>query len=251
VDSSIGIGDLAALVTVAGATIYVLGLVGLAIPIYRTFTHDMPTTWYAVTLLPKIVVAGQGVRIWVQWPLVMTAAMLLIIWLLPAVPGIQFLVLVGFLVYVSVHARRGHKLSRIGAFISSGLAGAGGAIVSVGSVWLEEGVQLEFIMALFVGSFLIGLPMTLAANPPLPKVEISKHAGATMEGDSGAIKGYLVAHTDGFWHLLVENNQLLSIPDAHVLAVQTGGKVDVTPAEDTKPLFEEKERGSRWWEFWR
>src|SRR5215213_10483933 len=82
-DSSIGIGDLAAIVTLTGVTIYVLGLVGLAIPIFRTFTGDLATAWYAVSLLPRTVVAGQGVRIWVQWPLFMTAILLLTTWLLP------------------------------------------------------------------------------------------------------------------------------------------------------------------------
>jgi len=41
--ADLSIGDLAAIVTVAGVTIYVLGLVGLAIPIYRTFTDDVAT----------------------------------------------------------------------------------------------------------------------------------------------------------------------------------------------------------------
>ena len=65
-DNSLNIGDLAALVTVAGVTIYVLGLIGLAIPIYRVFTGEISTAWYAVSLVPKTVVAGQGVRIWMK-----------------------------------------------------------------------------------------------------------------------------------------------------------------------------------------
>jgi hypothetical protein len=42
----------------------------------------MATAWYAVSLLPRTVVAGQGVRTWVQWPLLLTAIMLLRAWLL-------------------------------------------------------------------------------------------------------------------------------------------------------------------------
>jgi hypothetical protein len=57
------IGELAAILTAAGVSIYVLGLIGLAIPIRREFTQDLSTAWYAVALIPKTVVAGQGARI--------------------------------------------------------------------------------------------------------------------------------------------------------------------------------------------
>src|SRR5215218_9748998 len=83
-DNSIGIGDLAAILTTAGVTIYVLGLIGLAIPISRTFTNDLSTAWYAVALLPRTIVAGQGVRIWVQLPLFWTVTTVpLMLWLAP------------------------------------------------------------------------------------------------------------------------------------------------------------------------
>jgi len=59
---TIGLAELATLVTVAGITVYVLGLIGVAIPIFRTFTHNMSAAWYTVSLMPRTVVAGQGVR---------------------------------------------------------------------------------------------------------------------------------------------------------------------------------------------
>jgi hypothetical protein len=77
VDNSIGIGDLAAILTAAGVTIYVLGLIGLALPIRRNFTGDLSTAWYAVALIPKTVVAGQGARIWLRLPVTLTALILL------------------------------------------------------------------------------------------------------------------------------------------------------------------------------
>ena len=69
------IGDLATTLTVAGVSISVLGLIGLAIPIRRVYTGDITTAWYAVSLVPKTVVAGQGVRIWLQWPVSIAAAL--------------------------------------------------------------------------------------------------------------------------------------------------------------------------------
>src|SRR5215212_8406508 len=72
------IGDLATILTVAGVSIYVLGLIGLAIPILREFTGDITTAWYAVSLVPKTVVAGEGVRIWMGRPAAFATALVVV-----------------------------------------------------------------------------------------------------------------------------------------------------------------------------
>lgn len=77
-DNSIGIGDLATIITVAGITVYVLGLVGLAITISQKFTGDLSAAWYAASLLPRTIVAGQGVRIWLGLPIVLTVVLFLV-----------------------------------------------------------------------------------------------------------------------------------------------------------------------------
>jgi hypothetical protein len=64
VDNAIGIAQLATLLTAAGVAIYVLGLVGVALSVNLTFAENWATAWYAVSLMPRTVVAGQGVRIW-------------------------------------------------------------------------------------------------------------------------------------------------------------------------------------------
>jgi hypothetical protein len=66
VDKTIGIGQLVTLLTAAGVAIYVLGLIGIAVSLYFTFAKTWSTAWYAVSLMPRTVVAGQGVRIWRQ-----------------------------------------------------------------------------------------------------------------------------------------------------------------------------------------
>jgi hypothetical protein len=43
VGNTIGVPEVATLLTVAGAIVYVLGLIGLAMPIKGTFTRDMST----------------------------------------------------------------------------------------------------------------------------------------------------------------------------------------------------------------
>jgi hypothetical protein len=63
------IGEVAAVVTVAGILVYVVGLVGLAIAIRLRLVRDFSTAWFVVALLPRTIVAGQGVRIWLMWPI--------------------------------------------------------------------------------------------------------------------------------------------------------------------------------------
>ena len=54
------IGEISALVGVGAVSVYLLGLVALRLPIYNTYTNDLSLTWYAVSLVPKTMVAGQG-----------------------------------------------------------------------------------------------------------------------------------------------------------------------------------------------
>lgn len=66
-DTPISIPDLLTFLTTSGVAIYVVGLIGLAIAMRLHFTDDVSTAWYAVALLPRTIVAGQGVRIWLRW----------------------------------------------------------------------------------------------------------------------------------------------------------------------------------------
>ena len=59
----IGFAEVADLITVVGAGIYGLGLLRLAWPIHKRWNNDASTTWYATSLIPRAVVAGQGMRI--------------------------------------------------------------------------------------------------------------------------------------------------------------------------------------------
>jgi hypothetical protein len=66
-DTPISIANLLTYLTTSGVAIYVVGLVGLAITMRLELTDDISTAWYAVALLPRTIVAGQGVRIWLRW----------------------------------------------------------------------------------------------------------------------------------------------------------------------------------------
>ena len=85
----IGFAEVAALITVVGAAIYALGLLGLAWPIHKRWNNDASTTWYAISLIPRAVVSGQGMRIFMGFPTIM--AILLLIWWLIALPTLCLL----------------------------------------------------------------------------------------------------------------------------------------------------------------
>jgi len=263
VDSSIGIGDIAAVVTIAGVTIYALGLLGLAIPISTVFTKDMSTAWYAVSLMPRTVVAGQGVRIWIRWPFLLTTLLLLIMWLLlglgvegankpdlsiPRIPGTWLILITGSSAIVSAGAEvfirvllqrqpwRAVVISRL--------------LRTIGIVMLQvllvimaspEAIPLTYIISgLLIGSFLVGVPPAIEAKPPLPKVEITKQAASTTEENSNPteVEGHLVTHSDGFWHLFDNHNELLSIPDDLVLEVRTFGRQRLLSAAQRRKIRE-------------
>jgi hypothetical protein len=69
--------QVSALVTAFAALIYVLGIVALWMPIARAFTNDFSTALYAVSLMSRTVVAGQGVRSLFGPALVITLYLLL------------------------------------------------------------------------------------------------------------------------------------------------------------------------------
>ena len=68
-----------ALITVLGTAIYITGLIALCWPIYRLLTNDASTGLYAAALVPRTVVAGQGIRIFVGFPLVAALCLLIVV----------------------------------------------------------------------------------------------------------------------------------------------------------------------------
>jgi hypothetical protein len=268
VDNSIGIGDLAAILTVAGVTIYVLGLIGLAIPIYREFAQDLTTAWYVVALVPKTVVAGQGVRIWLQWPVVFASLFLISAALESISPTASLVLLFGILLAaaffvgaktadLAIMKPAGSDRARFrGSFTVSLLVilmflliGFGGTTIFFASLFLTGNTEqvyksdVSFLLSLFpershffflllLGSFLLGILPAITATPPLPRVDIIKKDEGNRDENSDPLKGYLVAHSAGFWHLFAENKDLLAIPDDQVSYVRVVRKADPPPVDE-------------------
>jgi hypothetical protein len=99
-------------------------------------------------------------------------------------------------------------------------------------VWIDS-IQNQFLVGgvlLFIGGFLIGVPLaTTMVDLPFPRVWITvKDEGVILKGVR--LKGQLVAHSDGFWHLLSgKDKELVSLPDEQVCAV----RIRARPAEPT------------------
>jgi hypothetical protein len=263
VDNSISLGDVAALVTTVGIAVYVMGLVGLAVTIWFNFTSDFISAWYAVSLLPRVVVAGQGVRLWLRWPIIATTILLpiaILPWTSPGVISalVTILSTIAF-VFLSI-AFRGSLPARmnqegvwrlvwfgLGAYI---LILFGGLLLTVGLLLVAQepspatyfldialkalGIDMQKnsfaigILLILLGGFAVGAPSAIVVRHPLPqvKLEIDDEASnryVAMKKDSNSLEGWLVAHSDGYWHLFLgESKELQSIPDEQVRVARTG-----------------------------
>ena len=252
--TSIDIADVLALITVAGVAVYVAGLVGLAIAIRREFTRDLSTAWYVVALMPRTVVAGQGVRIWLVWPVSLAVLLLLtglaglivgrpdFARLIPAV-GLVFACVLSVLVLRS--ARRAQR-PMDSAWGTRHLVTVAAIAGLVGSIMVSRGVHLVFLTAIgaenlvpdnlgrnlivggilyVVGGFFVALPGAVVIPDPLPAVRIYRGP------DVACLDGHLVTHADGFWYLMVgdadAHKELQTIPDTKVLEVRTIGENEI------------------------
>jgi hypothetical protein len=249
VKDAISIADLVALVTVAGVSVYVAGLLGLAIAIRLRLTDDMGTAWYAVSLLPRTDVAGQGVRIWLSWPLPIAVVVVVLDTLgedigafvdtatFDPLISLSGLVVLGLfavrilrrLDYEKVTERHSHSLSSGHYILSSGhyiaaivTAAVGGLLMSIGALRVVQGAReatLTVLQALthgvFSGTifFLVGGLFVGVAGTAvldtLPHVLIEPDPTAV---NLPALKGselYLVTHAEGHWHFLDDASNAL------------------------------------------
>ena len=249
-----GVAEVAALITVVGAAIYGLGLLGLAWPIHKRWDNDASTTWYAMSLIPRAVVAGQGIRIFVGFPTIM-ATLLLAWWLIVfpilrllsvavsdlaawAVGIFALLVLVagGYWLLRGKYRRRLQWLlgptpenprSRELIWITIGLAipiifvagrlaaGAMDIQATFPFIKVDFSMLLAAIALTFFASFLLQLIDATAIDPPLPTVEI-----ALSDGSQRVLEGKLLTHIEGVVYYFDEHHKLTSMPDSNVLSIR-------------------------------
>ena len=248
--------QIAALITILGTAIYITGLIALCWPIYRSLTRDPSTGLYAAALVPRTVVAGQGVRIFVGFPLVAALCLLVVVSLARWERDILELILrkplgegdvlhqliLGFVAMLialffifSVKRLRTEGLFdffftpldkpdaspfRLLSIILSATGGAVGGwlILTADQVsWQTLFLALVF----FFGSIaLAGVPDAVSIDPPLPKVKVTE---TTKAGKEKTYEGKLLTHAEAHWYIFDDEEKVLHmIPDskADVVCVQ-------------------------------
>lgn len=249
---SVNLVQIAASITVLGAAIYVIGLIALCWPIFRSLTSDASTAMYAASLVPRTVVAGQGVRIFVGFPLIAALCLITAVsmpriqskilewvsipleeghWLHQAILALTATLIALFFIW-SVKRLRAEGLfdfffaplthssaSPFGLF-SIALSAIGGAVGG----WLiltteQVGWETVFLALVFFfgGIALSSVPDAVSIEPPLPKVNVIR---TTKAGESIEYKGRLLTHSEGHWYIFHEEEKFLRmVPDDNVEVV--------------------------------
>jgi hypothetical protein len=135
------LGGIPAFVASLAASVYVLGLVALWAPIARTYTHDINTAWYAVSLVPRVTVAGHGLK-----PVL--------------IPVVVFFVSLLYLVYSNHEkwvAKHRDNLSRFWKVLAPGVVYAGGFLFGLGAVVIIGAASILVVFPM-IDQFFILLP---------------------------------------------------------------------------------------------
>jgi hypothetical protein len=61
------VAQISGVVTIIAATVYALGVFTLVLPISNSYNSTFPAAWYAVSVVPKTVVVGHGIKS-LAWP---------------------------------------------------------------------------------------------------------------------------------------------------------------------------------------
>jgi hypothetical protein len=80
------VAQISGVATIIAATVYALGVFTLVLPISHSYHASFPAAWYAVSMVPKTVVAGHGIKslIWPSLALTVATTLfaLIVLWLL-------------------------------------------------------------------------------------------------------------------------------------------------------------------------
>ena len=213
-----------------------MGLLVLWIPISLSYTHDLATAWYAVSLVPRPVVVGLGVGKLFAAPVLILVAVMFFSWFLviPINFAIDFLVDKIFdptgeaSFYVVRYARLGVALllGILYLWLVAVFTGVTPRSLFLGLAlfpvwlyfwwllrqttitdedadkWARQGWDDPYVSAVSWG---------VVAGPPLPTVEISA---------TGETRGALLSHAEGFWYVFNREGELVAIPDSKVNTVR-------------------------------
>lgn len=244
--------EVSAGVALAAICIYVVGLWALWLPISRTFTNDFSTAWYAVSLVPQTVIAGQGVRqVLIQPALALFLIMCFYVFAavlrgrfrlhnitIALVLALVFAVpIMGWMIWIIVTGEKTKEPFAPSNLVEAGISTLAFVISIVGGLasgtMLNRGLQFAegnyLPKVVSVSNIVRGVTVSCVAviiaaflnsavrEPPLPTVKFSK---------SSIAEGALLTHSEGFWYVFDSKGQLQAIPD------DKAGSVLLVPEDD-------------------
>jgi hypothetical protein len=244
---TLSFGELSALIATVGGLTYLLGLFVFALPIKRVYPVDFTEAWYATSLVPKTLVAGQGATRMLGWPLYVGVSILVSFALLDlAFFNYQFVVALWREVksarFLMIMVAALGVLSTLffylfeGSFLGSAIVGLGALLMFILGLrelrLFYQGRSLEFNLltgrsyipgrsypiswgfALYTVIITFLLQFALQAvevaqktDPPLPRVEITWTADASNSTKATLTEGKLLTHTESFWYVLKKDGQ--------------------------------------------
>jgi hypothetical protein len=240
---TITFGEASALLAVVGVGVYVLGLLALRVPLSRTYTGDYAASWYAVSLVPRTTVVGQGLVL-LGFPLLLTlvASLLFVFQQLGVMAfGSRFAErqAIAFALGLTVVALAASAIIILLApllpefsVLEWALLGLPAALVwglaywtrtiqlSRGG-WLPEVTSARALWRLAVfglAPLVFVVAFTIAATrgePPLSAVQIDA---------STRVEGKLLAHVDRFWYVFDEHGTLVAVPNREVTEVRISSR---------------------------
>jgi hypothetical protein len=246
---SLTLGEASTLIAASGALIYVLGVIALWAPIAKFYTNDFDTAWYAASLFPRVVAAGQGVK-QLYGPLIVLCATVasIFVWqytiykardninyvlfalaALFVVSGIAFFIWLG-----RAYGSRGSVIPPVlfSLVLSWGIACNMGVLMK--SKWIitrlfgleyrkDEALPkirsdrtLAIALAVLMSYVIVlgFIRVVFFTEPTLPYVEMSAQSH---------IDGNLLTHVDGFWYIFEDRGEhkgdLIAVPDDAVNTV--------------------------------
>jgi hypothetical protein len=257
---TLSLGELSALTATVGGLTYLMGLFVFALPIGRVYPVDFTEAWYATSLVPKTLVAGQGASGMLGLPLAFGVSIgfglalydlirsnhrsVRTLWQKERAPGKVSLVFL--LVFPAVFSGEWYFLYQsflIGAVIM--------IVFLLMSVFVlrsrlratnlnfkfdffgrnARSLVLPIFILLFLSQFALNaVTVAQESDPPLPRVKITWVADPTNSTKAKITEGDLLTHTESFWYVLNKADQnkggqdggLTAIPDDKVQHVRIG-----------------------------
>ncbi len=231
------IGSALSLAAAIAVPLYAVGYIGLAAQIATSYTGDFSTAFYAASLVPNKVIVGQGLRAFWTEPILSIIFLLGVLYQAHSnqrpVSNTGFyraIVFQGdwrkykalplwigrlvFLIVLLAPVLALVDILRTGNTIHWASAIHAVTVIGVGYV-IQKGREsrvprityyLASILLLYIGMIVFLIFVADLEEPPLPQVELQRASSEVK------VTGRLVAHSDGYWHVLI-TGKLVAVKD--------------------------------------